>query len=108
MSGSASLDIQINNGRDYTSGSSRGLETSSSGDIKIKILGTGQRISGVGCLKANGTGNIDIMVPGGKAVDGPLVIGETAGDFNFQGALRVGYKGIRIFCCVPAPLRRER
>lgn len=98
LSGSASLDIQINNGRDYTSGSSRGLETSSSGDIKIKILGTGQRISGVGCLKANGTGNIDIMVPGGKAVDGPLVIGETAGDFNFQGALRVGYKEDSYLC----------
>lgn len=98
LSGSASLDIQINNGRDYTSGSSRGLETSSSGDIKIKILGTGQRISGVGCLRANGTGNIDIMVPGGKAVDGPLVIGETAGDFNFEGALRVGYKEDSYLC----------
>lgn len=98
LSGSASLDIEINNGRDYAFGSSRGLETSSSGDIKIKILGTGQRISGVGCLKANGTGNIDIMVPGGKAVDGPLVIGETAGDFNFQGALRVGYKEDSYLC----------
>ncbi len=98
LSGSASLDIQINNGRDYTSGSSRGLETSSSGDIRIEILGTGKRISGVGCLKANGTGNIDIMVPGGKAVDGPLVIGETAGDFNFEGALYVGYNEDSYLC----------
>lgn len=98
LSGSASLDIQINNGRDYTSGSSRGLETSSSGDIKIKILGTGQRISGVGCLRANGTGNIDIMVPRGKAVDGPLVIGETAGDFNFEGALCVGNNESSYLC----------
>ncbi len=98
LSGSASLDIQINNGRDYTSGSSRGLETSSSGDIKIKILGTGQRISGVGCLRANGTGNIDIMVPRGKAVDGPLVIGETVGDFNFEGALCVGNNESSYLC----------
>ena len=98
LSGSASLDIQINNGRDDTFGSSRGLETSSSGDIRIEILGTGKHISGVGCLKANGTGNIDIMVPGGKAVDGPLVIGETAGDFNFEGALRVGYNESSYLC----------
>lgn len=98
LSGSASLDIQINNGRDYTSGSSRGLETSSSGDIKIKILGTGQRISGVGCLRANGTGNIDIMVPRGKAVDGPLIIGERAGDFNFEGAICVGYNESQYLC----------
>ncbi len=98
LSGSASLDIQINNGRDDTFGSSRGLETSSSGDIRIEILGTGKRISGVGCLKANGTGNIDIMVPGGKAVDGPLVIGETAGDFNFEGALYVGYNEDSYLC----------
>ena len=98
LSGSASIDIQINNGRDFTSGSSRGLETSSSGDIKIEIFGTGKHISGVGCLKANGTGNIDIMVPGGEAVDGPLVIGETAGDFNFQGALCVGYNESQYLC----------
>lgn len=98
LSGSASLDIQINNGRDFTFGIPRGLETSSSGDIKIEILGTGEYISGVGCLKANGTGNIDIMVPGGKAVDGPLVIGETAGDFNFKGALYVGYKESSYLC----------
>lgn len=98
LSGSASIDIQINNGRDFTSGSSRGLETSSSGDIKIEILGTGKHISGVGCLKANGTGNIDIMVPGGEAVDGPLVIGETAGDFNFEGALCVGYNESSYLC----------
>ena len=98
LSGSASLDIQINNGRDFTFGSSRGLETSSSGDIRIEILGTEKRISGVGCLKANGTGNIDIMVPGGKAVDGPLVIGETAGDFNFEGALCVGYNESSYLC----------
>ena len=98
LSGSALLDIQINNGRDYTSGSSRGLETSSSGDIKIKILGTGQRISGVGCLRANGTGNIDIMVPRGKAVDGPLIIGERAGDFNFEGAICVGYNESQYLC----------
>ena len=98
LSGSASLDIQINNGRDDTSGSSRGLETSSSGDIKIKILGTGEYISGVGCLRANGTGNIDIVVPGGEAVDGPLVIGETAGDFNFEGALCVGHNESSYLC----------
>lgn len=98
LSGSASIDIQINNGRDFTSGSSRGLETSSSGDIKIEIFGTGKHISGVGCLKANGTGNIDIMVPGGEAVDGPLVIGETAGDFNFEGALCVGYNESQYLC----------
>ena len=98
LSGSASLDIQINNGRDYTSGSSRGLETSSSGDIKIKILGTGKRISGVGSLEANGTGNIDIVVPRGKAVDGPLVIGETVGDFNFEGALCVGNNESSYLC----------
>ena len=98
LSGSASLDIQINNGRDDTFGSSRGLETSSSGNIKIKILGTGEHMSGVGCLKANGTGNIDIMVPGGEAVDGPLVIGETAGDFNFEGALGVGYNESSYLC----------
>lgn len=98
LSGSASLDIQINNGRDFTFGSSRGLETSSSGDIRIEILGTGKRISGVGSLKANGTGNIDIVVPGGKAVDGPLVIGETAGDFNFEGALCVGSNESSYLC----------
>ena len=98
LSGSASIDIQINNGRDFTSGSSRGLETSSSGDIKIEIFGTGKHISGVGCLKANGTGNIDIMVPGGEAVDGPLVIGETAGDFYFEGALCVGYNESSYLC----------
>ena len=98
LSGSASLDIQINNGRDDTFGSSRGLETSSSGDIKIKILGTGKRISGVGSLEANGTGNIDIVVPGGEAVDGPLVIGETAGDFNFEGALCVGHNESSYLC----------
>lgn len=98
LSGSASLDIQINNGRDFTFGSSRGLETSSSGDIKIKILGTGKRISGVGSLEANGTGNIDIMVPGGEAVDGPLIIGERAGDFNFEGAICVGYNESSYLC----------
>lgn len=98
LSGSASLDIQINNGRDDTFGSSRGLETSSSGDIRIEILGTGKRISGVGSLEANGTGNIDIVVPGGEAVDGPLVIGETAGDFNFEGALCVGHNESSYLC----------
>ena len=98
LSGSASLDIQINNGRDFTFGSSRGLETSSSGDIRIEILGTGKRISGVGSLEANGTGNIDIVVPGGEAVDGPLVIGETAGDFNFEGALCVGHNESSYLC----------
>ena len=98
LSGSASIDIQINNGRDFTFGIPRGLETSSSGDIKIKILGTGKPISGVGSLEANGTGNIDIMVPGGKAVDGPLIIGERAGDFNFEGAICVGYNESQYLC----------
>ena len=98
LSGSASLDIQINNGRDFTFGIPRGLETSSSGDIRIEILGTGKRISGVGSLEANGTGNIDIVVPGGEAVDGPLVIGETAGDFNFEGALCVGHNESSYLC----------
>ena len=98
LSGSASLDIQINNGRDFTFGSSRGLETSSSGDIRIEILGTGKRISGVGSLEANGTGNIDIVVPGGEAVDGPLIIGETAGEFNFEGTLCVGNNESQYLC----------
>lgn len=98
LSGSASLDIQINNGRDFTFGIPRGLETSSSGDIKIKIRGTGEHISGVGSLEANGTGNIDIMVPVGEAVDGPLIIGERAGDFNFEGALCVGNNESQYLC----------
>ena len=96
--GNTSLDINIKNAKGSTSGIRRGIHAESTGRVNIEIQGTGTELEGMGGLYAKGTGPINIKVPDGRAIDGPLVIGETAGDFNFEGALYVGYKEDSYLC----------
>ena len=45
----------------------------------------------MGGLYAKGTGPINIKVPDGRAIDGPLVIEEAVGTLTFEGSIYVGY-----------------
>ena len=87
LKGTASLDIELKNGQEYTWGICRGVYASTSGDISIAVDGAGKRCFGVGGLFAYGSGNVYIRVPKGRAINGSLVISEGAGNIDFEGFL---------------------
>ena len=89
--GNTSLDINIKNAKGTTSGIIRAIHAESTGRVNIEIQGTGTELEGMGGLYAKGTGPINIKVPDGRAIDGPLVIEEAVGTLTFEGSIYVGY-----------------
>ena len=89
--GNTSLDINIKNAKGNTSGIRRGIHAESTGRVNIEIRGTGTELEGMGGLYAKGTGTINIKVPDGRAIDGPLVIEKAVGTLTFEGSIYVGY-----------------
>ena len=89
--GNTSLDINIKNAKGSTSGIIRGIHAESTGRVNIEIQGTGTELEGMGGLYAKGTGPINIKVPDGRAIDGPLVIEKAVGILTFEGSVYVGY-----------------
>ena len=89
--GNTSLDINIKNAKGNTSGIRRGIHAESTGRVNIEIRGTGTELEGMGGLYAKGTGTINIKVPDGRAIDGPLVIEKAVGTLTFEGSVYVGY-----------------
>lgn len=89
--GNTSLDINIKNAKGTTSGIIRAIHAESTGRVNIEIRGTGTELEGMGGLYAKGTGTINIKVPDGRAIDGPLVIEKAVGTLTFEGSIYVGY-----------------
>ncbi len=95
--GTGSLDIDISETTRGTFGIVRGLNLNTTGNIDINIYDSyiedsnvGDSLEGVGGLEVTKSGTINISVPNGNAISGPLKIKENAGTINFKGAILCG------------------
>lgn len=97
LNGMASLDIDIKNAGNYSYGIGRGVRANTSGNIVVKVDGPGNPIVGISALYTLGSGDINISVPKGRAIGGPINISENAGTIYFDGSLKISHSDEEIF-----------
>ncbi|MBQ4067861.1 MAG: Ig-like domain-containing protein [Lachnospiraceae bacterium] len=97
VNGTGSLDIDISETSRGTFGIVRGLNLNTTGNIDINIYDSytedsnvGENLEGIGGLNVTKSGTVNISVPNGNAISGPLKIKENAGTINFKGAILCG------------------
>ena len=95
--GTGSIDIDIAETTRGANGVVRGLNLDTTGNIDVNIYdaytedgNVGSSLEGVGGLKVTKSGTINISVPNGDAISGPLQIEENAGTIKFKGSILCG------------------
>lgn len=95
--GTGSIDIDIAETTRGAYGILRGLNLDTTGNIDVNIYdaytgdsNVGNDLQGIGGLNVTNSGTINISVPNGDAINGPLSIKENAGTINFKGSIICG------------------